>query len=183
MITRRDLRPTGFVHWSRSRVAGGWVYELGGTETPDQGILLAKKFLDVFRQDQLLEYRDRRGLNYRAAAVDETCAMAEALLVAPPAQLAGARLASVAARQPRAALPDATAWHCLSGRSPVPTPSIGRVVCSCFNVGVNQLASAVAAGCTTVEEIGQRLSAGTNCGSCRSEIRTIIDAGRIQAAE
>ena len=27
------------------------------------------------------------------------------------------------------------------------------------------------------------LRAGTNCGSCRSEIKTIIDAGRIQAAE
>ena len=97
LITRRDLRPTGFVHWSRSRVEGGWVYELGGTETPDQGILLARKFLDVFRRDQLLEYRDRRGLNYRAAAVDETCAMAEALLVAPPGAAAGARLAGLAA--------------------------------------------------------------------------------------
>jgi len=182
LITRRDLRPTGFVHWSRSRVAGGWVYELGGTETPDQGILLAKKFLDVFRQDQLLEYRDRRGLNYRAAAVDETCAMAEALLVAPPAQLA-ARDWLVSLLGSRAPLSPTDRMALLSGRSPVPTPSIGRVVCSCFNVGVNQLASAVVAGCTTVEEIGQRLSAGTNCGSCRPEIRTIIDAGRIQAAE
>ena len=42
LMTRRDLRPTGFVHWSRAQVDGGWVYELGGTETPDQGILLAR---------------------------------------------------------------------------------------------------------------------------------------------
>ncbi|TGQ26697.1 nitrate reductase, partial [Mesorhizobium sp. M4B.F.Ca.ET.214.01.1.1] len=87
LITRRDLRPTGFVHWSRHAVEGGWVYELTGTEPPDQGILLARKLLGVQRQDQLLEYTDRRGLAYRAAAIDEGGAMAEAVLVAAPDQL------------------------------------------------------------------------------------------------
>ena len=182
LITRRDLRPTGFVHWSRCKVDGGWVYELGGTETPDQGILLARTLLDVFRRDQLLEYTDRRGLNYRAAAVDENGAMAEALLVAPPDQLPARDwlVSLLASRQP---LSMADRMALLSGRSPRPMPSVGRIVCSCFNVGVNQLASAVAAGCATVEQIGAQLRAGTNCGSCRSEIRTIIDAGRVQAAE
>jgi assimilatory nitrate reductase catalytic subunit len=71
----------------------------------------------------------------------------------------------------------------LSGRSPTPVPSIGRIVCSCFNVGFNQLASAVASGCHNLDAIGRALSAGTNCGSCRPEIRSIIDAGRVQAAE
>jgi assimilatory nitrate reductase catalytic subunit len=62
-------------------------------------------------------------------------------------------------------------------------PAIGRVVCACFHVGANQLASAVAAGCDSLEAIGSTLRAGTNCGSCRSEIRAIIDAGQMQAAE
>ncbi len=182
LITRRDLRPTGFVHWSRQKVQGGWLYELGGTETPDQGILLAKKFLDVFRPDQLLEYRDRKGLNYRAAAVDETGAMAEALLVAPPEQLParGWLVSLLGSRQPLT-MTDRQAL--LSGRSPVPLPEKGRLVCSCFNVGVNQLMSAVASGCSTLESIGGLLQAGTNCGSCRSEIGAIIKAGRLQAAE
>ena len=83
----RGLRPTGFVHWSRQKVEGGWVYEFGGTETPDQGILLSRKFLEAFKSDQMLEYRDRRGLAYRAAVVDEAGAMVEALLVAAPGQL------------------------------------------------------------------------------------------------
>ena len=182
LITRRDLRPTGFVHWSRCRVKGGWVYELGGTEAPDQGILLAKELLNVFRPDQLLEYRDRRGLSYRAAVVDGVGAMAEALMVGPPEHLP-ARDWLVSLLGDGTPLSPADRMALLSGRSPAPMPSIGRVVCSCFNVGANQLASAVAAGCTSVEEIGRRLSAGTNCGSCRAEIRTIIDAGRVQAAE
>ncbi len=182
LITRRDLRPTGFVYWSRRAIEGGWVYDFCGTETPDQGMLLARKFLDVFRRDQLLEYTDRRGLAYRAAAVDEHGAMAEALLVATPEQVpARDWLVSLLGSRQRLTITDRHAL--LSGRSPVPMPSVGRIVCSCFNVGVNQLTSAVASGCNSLDAIGQALRAGTNCGSCRSEIRTIIDASRIQAAE
>ncbi|MBS7699976.1 MULTISPECIES: nitrate reductase [unclassified Chelatococcus] len=182
LITRRDLRPTGFVHWSRQRVEGGWVYEFCGGEPPDQGILLTRKFIEAFPADRLQEYRDRKGLSYRAAVVDDEGHMAEALLVAQvgllPAHdwlvsLLGARRALT--MQDRQVL--------LSGRSPSPAPSIGRIVCSCFNVGANQIASAVAAGCQSLLSIGETLNAGTNCGSCRSEIRSIIDAGRIQAAE
>jgi len=182
LITRRDLRPTGFVHWSRHAVEGGWVYELTGTEPPDQGILLARKLLGVQRRDQLLEYTDRRGLAYRAAAIDESGAMAEALLVAAPDQLLTRDwlVSLLATRQP---LSTADRHALLSGRSPVPMPAIGRVVCACFHVGANQLASAVAAGCDSLEAIGSTLRAGTNCGSCRSEIRAIIDARQVQAAE
>ena len=176
------MRPTGFVHWSRQRVQGGWVHEFCGTETPDQGILLTKKFLEVFRADRLLEYRDRKGLNYRAAAVDEAGAMAEAVLIGPVDQLPAREwlVSLLGARQPLTLL-ERNAL--LSGRSPTPVASVGRIVCSCFNVGVNQLAGAVANGCRSLEEIGAQLNAGTNCGSCRPEIRSIIDAARVQAAE
>ena len=182
LITRRDFRPTGFVHWSRRPVDGGWVHDLCGTETPDQGILLARQLLGPFAQDRSIEYTDRRGLNYRAATLDGDGALAEALLVAPPGQLPPRDwlVSLLPSPQP---LGSADRMALLSGRSPVPMPSIGRVVCSCFNVGVNQIAGAVASGCASVEQVGESLRAGTNCGSCRSEIRAIIDAGRLQAAE
>ncbi|WP_379069017.1 molybdopterin-dependent oxidoreductase [Mesorhizobium sp. UC22_110] len=180
LITRRNLRPTGFVHWSRSAVAGGWVYELCGTETPDQGILLARGLLAT--PGHLVEYRDRKGLTYRAAAVDETGALAEALMVASKGQLP-ARDWLVSLLGSREQLTPADRQALLSGRSPAATPAAGRIVCSCFNVGVNQLADAVSAGCRSLEAIGRELGAGTNCGSCRSEIRTIIGAGQVEAAE
>ena len=58
----------------------------------------------------------------------------------------------------------------------------GATVCACFGVGANEIAAAVARGCTTVSAVGEALQAGTNCGSCRAEIRNIIDAQRIAAA-
>ena len=182
LITRRDLRPTGFVHWARRPVEDGWVYELCGTETPDQGILLSRQLLGAFARDQLVEYTDRRGLTYRAAMLDQAGALAEALLVAPPGQLPPRDwlVSLLATREP---LRPNERMALLSGRSPVPTPSVGRIVCACFNVGVNQIAASVAGGCRTIRDIGENTRAGTNCGSCRSEIRTIIDEARLQAAE
>jgi assimilatory nitrate reductase catalytic subunit len=51
----------------------------------------------------------------------------------------------------------------------------GATVCSCFGVGIKQIDYAVKQGCNTVEVIGQVLQAGTNCGTCRAEIKKIID--------
>jgi assimilatory nitrate reductase catalytic subunit len=179
LVTRRDLRPTGFVHWSRHAVDGGWVYELCGTETPDQGVLLSRSLIEPMRLGDLMEYTDRRGLNYRAAVLDGTGALAEALLVAPPRQLP-ARDWLVTLLGSRRLLSPGERMALLSGRSPTPTPAVGRIVCACFNVGANQIA---ASGCSTVEKVGATLRAGTNCGSCRSEIRKLLDEARLQAAE
>lgn len=182
LMTRRELRPTGFVHWTRHPVDGGWVYELCGTETPDQGILLSRRLLDGFPRDQLMEYTDRRGLTYRAAALDAAGALAAALLVAPPDQLPPRDwlVSLLGSRDP---LPPAQRMALLSGRSLVPMPSVGRIVCSCFNVGERQIAAVAARGVASVEEIGHQLRAGTNCGSCRSEIRKLLNEHSLQAAE
>jgi len=181
-ISRRSLRPTGFVHWSRHAIAGGWAYDLCGTETPDQGVLLSRTLLECPDRERLIEYTDRYGMSYRAVAVDEAGALTEALLVAPPSQLPPRDwlMSLLGARTPLTA---SERMAVLSGRSPVSRPSPGRIVCACFNVGANQIAAAAAAGCSTVAAIGQTLQAGTNCGSCRSEIRTLIDENRLQAAE
>ncbi|MCI1000445.1 nitrate reductase [Ochrobactrum sp. C6C9] len=71
----------------------------------------------------------------------------------------------------------------VAGRPGVDKPDPGATVCSCFGVGVNQIAAAIRSGCHSVEAIGKELNAGTNCGSCRAEIRGIIDGCLATAAE
>jgi assimilatory nitrate reductase catalytic subunit len=66
----------------------------------------------------------------------------------------------------------------LAGRPSKGQADHGAIVCSCFGVGASQIAAAVRDGCATVEAIGAALQAGTNCGSCRAEISTIIAANR-----
>jgi assimilatory nitrate reductase catalytic subunit len=57
------------------------------------------------------------------------------------------------------------------------------VVCACFGVGINTiLRGIVTQNLITVEAIGQALGAGTNCGSCRPELRSLLAAAQMKTA-
>ena len=62
----------------------------------------------------------------------------------------------------------------LAGRSPADQPDPGATVCACFNVGRNTLVAAIAGGARTVSALGEVTCAGTNCGSCKPELATLI---------
>jgi assimilatory nitrate reductase catalytic subunit len=54
------------------------------------------------------------------------------------------------------------------------------VVCACFQVGIDAVRNAVACGeSRSVEDIGRKLGAGTNCGSCLPELKRIVAHERI----
>jgi ferredoxin-nitrate reductase len=50
----------------------------------------------------------------------------------------------------------------------------GRLVCTCHQVGEDDIRSAIASGCASVAAIGARCKAGTACGSCRPEIARLL---------
>jgi assimilatory nitrate reductase catalytic subunit len=65
----------------------------------------------------------------------------------------------------------------LAGRPDAAAEDKGAVVCACFDVGANTIANAVARGeVTSLESIGAVLKAGSNCGSCRPELRALLAA-------
>ncbi|MGB0905812.1 MAG: (2Fe-2S)-binding protein, partial [Mangrovicoccus sp.] len=65
----------------------------------------------------------------------------------------------------------------LAARPGEDQPDQGGIVCACFDVGVNTIIEAIESkGLRDVEAIGDAIRAGTNCGSCRPEIRGILDA-------
>ena len=70
----------------------------------------------------------------------------------------------------------------LSGRAGAGRADDGATVCVCFGVGEGRIAALVADGAATVAAIGASCGAGTNCGSCRPELRRLIDAHRFQKA-
>ncbi|KNG95117.1 nitrate reductase [Pseudaestuariivita atlantica] len=82
-----------------------------------------------------------------------------------------------------ATLPGTPAPGVLSGRSPADRPNPGPVLCSCFSVGTNTIARAIAAeGLGSVEQVGAALGAGTNCGSCRPEIAEMLRKLQVREA-
>jgi assimilatory nitrate reductase catalytic subunit len=52
----------------------------------------------------------------------------------------------------------------------------GKTICSCFKVGETQIINAIVDNNdNTTELLGKRLKCGTNCGSCKSELRSLIN--------
>ena len=72
--------------------------------------------------------------------------------------------------------PDAR-FAILAGRPPS-GEATGRIVCSCMGIGMNAIHVAIAAGAANEQDIGKATSAGTNCGSCKPELRTILESMR-----
>ncbi|MEO0566742.1 MAG: molybdopterin-dependent oxidoreductase, partial [Pseudomonadota bacterium] len=65
----------------------------------------------------------------------------------------------------------------LLGRTPSDVPDPGPVLCSCFGVGINTIARAIESkGLISVEDVGNSLRAGTNCGSCKPEIANLLNS-------
>ena len=62
----------------------------------------------------------------------------------------------------------------LSGQSMDGMANAGPIVCACFGVGRTTICDSIAAGASTAAEIGARLKAGTNCGSCIPELKRLI---------
>jgi assimilatory nitrate reductase catalytic subunit len=62
----------------------------------------------------------------------------------------------------------------LSGKSADGLANAGPIVCACFGVGRNTICETIAAGACSAADIGAKLKAGTNCGSCIPELKRLI---------
>jgi len=54
-------------------------------------------------------------------------------------------------------------------------PLIGKLICSCGNVGEGNILAKIEEGCTGLKELCQSSGAGQGCGSCRPEVQQILD--------
>ncbi|MFC0773537.1 molybdopterin-dependent oxidoreductase [Terrimonas alba] len=61
-----------------------------------------------------------------------------------------------------------------SGKAPEPV--IGKLVCSCNNVGEGNLINKINEGCRDHLQLCQLSGAGMGCGSCRPEVKAILEA-------
>ncbi len=71
----------------------------------------------------------------------------------------------------------------IAGHPAAPQPDPGPIGCVCFDVGLKTIVEAIEnSGLMSVEAVGQALSAGTTCGSCKPAIRRLIGAHGKEAA-
>jgi assimilatory nitrate reductase catalytic subunit len=175
-LSRAHLPLPDHVWWARVTVSGGHGYLFA-----DNADLTGwSSWLRSVAGPDLAEYRDFGGGVYRAAsfAADgiETC------LFLGPARDAG-DWNVVKDLFAAGALSDDQRRMLLSGKSMDGLASAGPVVCACFGVGRTTIFDAIAAGARSAVELGLRLKAGTNCGSCIPELKRLIAQTDVARAE
>ena len=171
-LTRHEIDTSAFGYWARRRVEGGYLYELAGLSpdaaTADIEMLAGPSGVD----DEEIEMQDGRCGNLRQARLRQG-RLESCLLLSRNGNLpARDWLAGLLAP---ATLDDETRHALLSGR-PASGAGQGAVICACMGVRADTIKEAIAEyGLTDVKAVGECTGAGTNCGSCRSDIRKLID--------
>jgi assimilatory nitrate reductase catalytic subunit len=164
-------------YWALARAKGGWRIELAGAQDPDDWDQYAAGLFSASAASDVASFRDRRSGAYRFAAFAGDSLVGALFVAADPVAVSRAFVAG----QLGANMPPEQRWQHLAGRAGAEGEDRGAILCSCFEIGDRQIADAVVnRGCMTVEAVGMALGAGTNCGSCRPEIRRVI--GRLAAA-
>jgi assimilatory nitrate reductase catalytic subunit len=167
VLSRKPLAMPFGVVWARVAVPGGMGYLL----SDDTDAATWKQWLRPLLGDDVAEYEDGVREVYRAVSFAgdriDTC-----LFIGPTEQA----IAWDAVRDLFAAdsISDDQRRVLLSGRAADGQAGTGPVVCACFGVGRNTICDAIAAGAASPAEIGARLKAGTNCGSCIPEMKRLI---------
>lgn len=167
-------------YWALAKCRGGWRVELAFADVHGDWASFAQKLFGVAANPESIAFQDREAKHHRFACYDGTRLLGAVFLAPEPVAVSRDWTVS----QLTTAHPKASArFAIIVGRPGAGGADKGTTVCSCFGVGANEIASAVGRGCRTVSAIGEALQAGTNCGSCRSEIKSIIEAQNLQAAE
>jgi len=169
-VLRRRPEDIAPEYWAIAKCEGGWRVEMAFASEPGDWSAFVNDL--VGGRCEHAAYHDARNGRTRFACYDGSDLVGMVFLsrepVAVPREWAVSQLAEAAAPQRMRSV-------VLAGRPGAGAIDRGATVCACFNVGVNDIVGAIAKGCASVGAVGVATQAGTNCGSCRAEIRSILD--------
>ena len=167
-------------YWALAKCSEGWRVELGFASEREDWAAFADTLFSAGENAETIAFHDRQSSGYRFACYKENGLLGALFLAPEPVAVSRDwAVAQLAVPHPKGTI----RFKIVAGRPGTDAIDKGATVCSCFGVGVNEIAAAAGRGCRTVAAIGEALQAGTNCGSCRAEIRTILESQKIEAAE
>jgi assimilatory nitrate reductase catalytic subunit len=172
-LSRRPLRLSGLTYWAAARTAFGHLLNFA-CDRPGEGGWHAWLASALPEGDRVI-FEDAGAGVYRVGV--HANGRLEALLFAGPSP----KLPSpewLKTQFDRPGIPSAERRALLAGIPFEGAVDEGAIVCVCFQVGAARIAAAAESCGRSVEGIGRRLGAGTNCGSCIPEIRRLLTGAR-----
>jgi len=169
LLSRQPLQPAGLAYWAHAHAPFGHMlnFALDAPRDGWQAWLRA-----ALPNDNYMSLHDDATGTHRAAVLREA-SLEAVVLVGPSPKLPPPDWLKSLFDQTTLSL--GTRRHLLSGMPSDGATDEGPVVCVCFQVGAKRIEKTAAeAGCCSMEGVGRKLGAGTNCGSCIPEIRRIL---------
>ncbi len=157
----------------RIRASDHFRYEIAGLQPIEDHPAWARSFLCTpDAAAEWTDYLDRAGGRYRGLRIQrgrlDSCVFLSQRPDLPAPDWPGSFFG-------RDHLPARDRLSLLAGQPPRDAPDAGPIVCACFGVGEKTLVEAIQRqGLRDVAAIGARLKAGTNCGSCIPELKSLI---------
>ena len=173
LLSRREIKIDDCSYWVKAKGNYFYRYELAGEQEPDAWSLWSRNLLCESSDDvNWIEYLDAGARRYRGIRMTgariESC-----IFIAPTHELPSRNW--LAALFEKEELTEQERLSLLSGQPPKGEEDQGKVVCACFSVGEKTILQAIKDNnFTNVEQIGNCLQAGTNCGSCIPELKAML---------
>jgi len=170
------------IHWTRIPLTEGHLFRLTGLAPLPTGADLSRFAAALTERPadaDWLEMADSRRGVLRVAVVSDGALEACLFLARDPLLLPADAAVTPMLGAP---VPDSARASILSGRMYSAVAAEGPKICACFGVSRDAIRHAIATNhLTTVKQIGDKLRAGTNCGSCIPELEEILRDVRIPA--
>ena len=170
ILSRHPISVRDANYWVKVRGGQFWRYEIAGEEEIQHPDVWAQKHLGT--NGEWLDFIDKKAGRYRAGIIVGN-RLEGVVFVSPDHDLPARSWLSQLFTSP--SLTDEERYSLLVGQPGKGQKDCGTTVCSCFGVGENTLKEAIAVGkLKSVDEIGDKLNAGTNCGSCIPELKKLL---------
>jgi assimilatory nitrate reductase catalytic subunit len=172
VLARHAIASPDVTWWTLARGNQHLRYEIAGRKPPRDWSMWARQLLNAADDADWVEYSDPAAHVFRGALLIDDRISACVYLSPRPDLPSRTWLASLFARD---RISDVERAGLLMGQPADPRADTGPTVCSCFGIGRNAICDAIRHDrLGTTQEVGKKLRAGTNCGSCLAEIRALL---------
>ena len=173
VLSRKPIAVKDAIWWTQMQGEQFIRHEIAGRRTYADWSPWARKLLNADNERaDFLEYYDEGARQYRAALVLDN-RIESCVFVSPRPDLPSRTW--LAGLFSKLKLSDMDRAGILAGRAIDSGADAGPTVCSCFGVGRNTICNAIKKqDLRTVQQLGDKLKCGTNCGSCIPELKTIL---------
>ncbi|BFM14206.1 nitrate reductase [Maricurvus nonylphenolicus] len=175
VLSREPLADQNVEYQVKVNAEGYYRYELAAIKSIEGVAEHFQTLLNPEAQFEWQEFDDASAGVYRAACYNKQALQAVVCLAPSFAEVQLPARGWLGSMFVKSSLEPQERMALLAGIPTVGTEDVGATVCACFNVGEKTILKAINENkLTTYQEVGVCCKAGTNCGSCVPEIKTLL---------